>query len=316
MGDVLVYPDCTSRQGPSRLLAYARSLADRLGGEVVTVDIAGSGATGLEAADVILRVSHPALLPYVADAHARLLASLVAERKPALLLLENTTVGLDLAAVAALTADMPLVTYCSHVDVVDGGLRTVSEVYGGQLLAEAETALPAVVAVNPAALPEDPAPAGRGAIEEVQAPSTLDTLRMRFSQAVEPEPGGIDITKSERLVCVGRGIGDAESVEVGVQLASALNADLAASRPVVDAGWVPKSQQVGKSGLRVEPRLYLMLGVSGAPEHLEGMSRAGLIIAINTDPAAPIFNVAHYGAVSDLFDVAEKLTQLVEGSAP
>ena len=116
-----------------------------------------------------------------------------------------------------------------------------------------------------------------------------------------------------RLRRVGRGIGDRGSIAVAEELAEALGAQLAASRPIVDSGWVPRARQVGKSGTRVEPKLYLALGISGAPEHLEGMRTSELIVAVNTDPDAAIFSVAHYGAVADLFDVAEELTRLAAG---
>ena len=110
------------------------------------------------------------------------------------------------------------------------------------------------------------------------------------------------------IVCVGRGIGGSENIEIAEELASALGAELGASRPVIDSGWVPKARQIGKSGATVRPKLYLGLGVSGAPEHVEGMQGSELIIAINTDPGAAIFNIAHYGAVADLFDVVDELT--------
>ena len=119
----------------------------------------------------------------------------------------------------------------------------------------------------------------------------------------------MDLTTADLIVCVGRGIGGAENIEIAEELASALGAELAASRPVIDSGWVPKARQIGKSGATVKPKLYLGLGVSGAPEHVEGMQGAELIVAINTDPGAAIFNVAHYGAVADLFDVADELTE-------
>jgi electron transfer flavoprotein alpha subunit len=122
---------------------------------------------------------------------------------------------------------------------------------------------------------------------------------------------GVDLTKADLLVSVGRGIGDADSISVAEELAEALGAELGASRPVVDSGWLPKSRQVGKSGAHVKPKVYLALGISGAPEHLEGMQEAEMIIAVNKDPGAAIFNVAHYGAVADLFEIAEELTAVV-----
>ena len=112
---------------------------------------------------------------------------------------------------------------------------------------------------------------------------------------------------------VGRGIGDADNIALVEALAAALGGAVSSSRPIADAGWLPRTRQVGKSGLRVKPRLYLALGISGAPEHLEGMRGADLIIAINTDARAPIFGVAHYGAVADLLDVVPALTKRITG---
>ena len=114
-------------------------------------------------------------------------------------------------------------------------------------------------------------------------------------------------------MCVGRGIGGADNIPIAEELAEALGAELAASRPVIDSGWLPKVRQIGKSGAHVTPKLYLSLGVSGAPEHVEGMQGAELIVAVNKDPSAAIFNVAHYGVVADLFDIVDELTAAVGG---
>jgi electron transfer flavoprotein alpha subunit len=160
-----------------------------------------------------------------------------------------------------------------------------------------------------------PADAGRsggaGAVEKVAAAATDG--RVRFKGLHRPEAGDVDITREAILVSVGRGIGEKDNIEIVEALAAALGGAVSSSRPIADAGWLPRTRQVGKSGLRVKPKLYLALGISGAPEHLEGMRGAELIIAINTDPRAPIFGVAHYGAVVDLLDVATALTTRLGG---
>jgi electron transfer flavoprotein alpha subunit len=130
---------------------------------------------------------------------------------------------------------------------------------------------------------------------------------VRFRALIQPAAGDVDIVAQEVLVAIGRGIGKKEDIAVAEELAEKLHAAVAASRPIIDAGWLPKSRQVGKSGLKVKPRLYLALGISGAPEHIEGMKASATIIAVNTDKGAPIFDVAHYGLVADLFDVCEEL---------
>jgi electron transfer flavoprotein alpha subunit len=315
MGDVLVYTDPSVGEN---LLAFARPLADAAGGDLVAL-VAGhepSSGDQLMAADVILEVSHPALSPYLPEAHQAALAAAIKARAPDLVLLENTTSGYDLAAATAASASLPFVGYCVSLSLEDGQAQSTSAIYGGQLLATARTRLPGVFAINSAALHEEPHAAGRNERAELPPPPELDSLRTAFIEPVAPPEGGVDLTKAERIVCVGRGIGGAENIPVAEELASALGAELAASRPVVDSGWLPKMRQVGKSGATVKPKLYLALGVSGAPEHIEGMHGAELIVAVNSDPGAAIFNVAHYGAVADLFDVADELTRIIGEGSP
>ena len=189
-----------------------------------------------------------------------------------------------------------------------------AQVYGGKLLAEValsgERGICTVVAGSFAAPDGTGAGAGAGgpAVEAVPPPAGLDDLRTSFLTLVEPEGGDVDITAAELLVSVGRGIGSQDNLDEVQELADALGAPLSASRPVTDAGWLPKTRQVGKSGLKVKPKVYITFGISGAPEHLEGMRDAELIIACNTDAAAPIFDVAHYGTTVDLFDLVPALT--------
>jgi electron transfer flavoprotein alpha subunit len=310
MGDVLVYMDPAVNE---RLLAFARPLADAAGGALVAVVASAEaiGSDGLAEADVILEVSHPALSPYLPEAHQAVLAEAIKTRTPDLVLLENTTAGYDLAAAAAATAGLPCVGYCVELSLEGGEALAVSEIYGGQLRATTRTPLPAVYAINSAALREEPHGAGRGERAELAPPAALDSLRTTFVEPVVAADEGVDLTTADLIVCVGRGIGGADNIPVAEELADALGAELAASRPVVDSGWLPKVRQVGKSGATVRPKLYLSLGVSGAPEHVEGMQGAELIVAVNTDPGAAIFHVAHYGAVADLFDVADELTGLL-----
>jgi electron transfer flavoprotein alpha subunit len=310
MGDVLVYLESPVN---ARLLAFARPLADATGGSLVTLTAGDAPVDdgALSTADVVLEASHPALSPYLPEAHQAVLTAAIEARRPDLVLLENTTAGFDLAAGAAAASGLPFVGYCVELVLADGGARSASGIYGGQLHATAQTPLPAVFAINSVALEEEPQGAGRGEREQLRPPAELDALRTTFIEPVTPPDEGVDLTKAERIVCVGRGIGSADNIEIAEELAEALGAELGASRPVIDSGWLPKARQVGKSGAHVTPKLYLSLGVSGAPEHVEGMQGAGLIIAVNSDPGAAIFHIADYGAVADLFDVADELTDLI-----
>jgi electron transfer flavoprotein alpha subunit len=310
MADVLVYVDPAIN---GRLLAFARPLADATGGSVVALLTGGEPANGaLGPADVVLEVAHPALSPYLPEAHQAVLTAAIRERSPAIVLVENTTAGYDLGAAAAAAAGLPFVGSCLDVQVSGGQAEATSAVYGGQLHATVRTALPAVFAVNPAALTAEPQGGGPAQRAQLAPPPELDRLRTTFIEPLAaPHEEGVDLASAEAIVCIGRGIGGAENVEVAQELADALGAELAASRPVIDSGWVPKARQIGKSGATVRPKLYLGLGVSGAPEHVEGMQGAELIVAVNTDPGAAIFNIAHYGAVADLFDVVDELTERV-----
>jgi electron transfer flavoprotein alpha subunit len=310
MGDVLVYLDPSIND---RLLAFARPLADAAGGAVVALlaTCEPTSADGLAAADLVLEVSHTALSPYLPEAHQAVLAAAIKARSPDIVLVENTTAGYDLAAAAAAAAGLPFVGYCVGLSLDGGEAEAISGIYGGQLQATVRTSLPAVFAINSAALHEEPGDAGRGERIQLAPPAELDSLRTTFVEQVVPAKGGVDLTKADRIVCVGRGIGGAENISIAEELASALGAELAASRPVIDSGWLPKVRQVGKSGATVKPKLYLTLGVSGAPEHIEGMQGAELIVAVNKDPGAAIFNIAHYGVVADLFDIADELTSLI-----
>ncbi|MBX7233561.1 MAG: electron transfer flavoprotein subunit alpha/FixB family protein [Caldilineales bacterium] len=287
----------------------ARELAAALGGRV-SVLLLGSGmeaqAAGF-AADATLYLDDPRLAHYNPQAYQRVIAAVVAERAPRLVMLGYSSVGMDVAAWLSVKSERPCIAYVNQLAVENGAIVARSQLYGGKLTAEsAPQGKNLIVTIMAGAFAAE---AGRGAapVQAIAAPIALDGLRTRFVELIKPEAGDVDITAEEKLVAVGRGVGGAEGVELAGELAEALGAVVAASRPVTDAGWLPKSRQVGKSGLTVRPKLYLMLGISGAPEHLEGMKDADLIIAVNSDANAPIFNVAHYGATQDLFEVAEAM---------
>ncbi len=289
------------------LLGKARDL----GGPTVAC-LLGSGARGLAdglAADQVLSVDHPGLEQFVPEAYVATLNALIAERNPRLVLIANTTVGMDVAGALSARTGRPLVAYCRDLSYEGDSLVATSQVYGGKLNAEVEVAGPAIVSVVAGSFA--PTSGRASEIEDVTAPD-LSALRTEFLARVEPETADVDITAEEILVSVGRGIGGEENIELAQDLADALGGTVSASRPVTDAGWLPKTRQVGKSGRKVKPKLYLACGISGAPEHLEGMGDAELIIAINTDEKAPIFDVAHYGTTADLFDVLPALTEALE----
>ena len=171
----------------------------------------------------------------------------------------------------------------------------------------------AVLTVIPGSVSGDAGRGQAGAVESVAAAASPG--RMTFRTMIRPEAGGVDITKEEILVSVGRGIENQENIELVEELATAIGGTISASRPIIDSGWLPKVRQVGKSGLTVKPKLYLAIGISGTPAHIQGMKDAELIVAVNTDANAPIFDVADYGICGDLFDVVPALTECAKANA-
>jgi len=293
------------------MVGKAKELASAFGGKAIAVVLGSGVSADVFASDSTIYVDDPTLAQFNPEAYGKVIEALINEKSPRLVLFGWTATGMDLAAWLSARTGAPCVAYGKDLRVEGSELVVNSQVYGGKLIAdvvpEGDMAIVAVLAGS------FQAETGQGstAATQVASPVSLDALKVKFKEMVKPEDGDVDITAQDKLVSVGRGIGGKENIELAEELAEALDATVSASRPVVDAGWLPRTRQVGKSGLKVKPKLYLMLGISGAPEHLEGMSSAELIIAINTDKQAPIFNVAHYGATADLFDVAEEMLELL-----
>lgn len=293
------------------MVGKAKELAKALGGQAVAVVVGGGVEANVFASDATLQIEDAALSNFNPEAYGKVIEALVKEKSPRVVMFGWTVTGMDVAAWLSAKLGVPCAAYAKDVRVEGGSLVVSCQAYGGKLTAEVapegETAIVACLAGS------FPAEAGQGATaaEKIASPVELSGLKMKFVEMVKPAGGDVDITAQTKLVSVGRGIGGKENIELAEELAAKLGAVVSASRPVVDAGWLPRTRQVGKSGLKVKPKLYLMLGISGAPEHLEGMKSAELIIAINTDKKAPIFNVAHYGATADLFEVAEAMLELL-----
>lgn len=291
------------------LAGKAKELASALGGQAVAVVVGSGVEANVFASDSTIQIDDAALSQFNPEAYSQVIEALVKEKAPRLVLFGWTVTGMDLAAWLSVRTGAPCAAYAKDVRVEDGSLVVSSQAYGGKLMAE--VALEGDMAIVACLAGSFPAEAGQGstAATKMAPPVDLSALKMKFVEALKPVASDVDITAQAKLVAVGRGIGGKENIELAEELAAKLGAVVSASRPVVDAGWLPRTRQVGKSGLKVKPKLYLMLGISGAPEHLEGMKSAELIIAINTDKKAPIFNVAHYGATADLFEVAEAMLE-------
>lgn len=296
------------------LLAAARSLAAATGGQVVCLvlsDEGGKHAPALGAADRIVVVNDPQLAAFAPEPCLAALQQFVTAEQPRAVLIGGTSVGWDLAPLLAGRLQAPLVTGCKAVQADGAGLRVTASFCGGKMLAEVQVdQAPAVLMVLPGSARPDGSP-GAGQVETRALAEPLAAGAVRFQDWILPAAGDVDITQQDILVAVGRGIQQQDNVELAEELARALGGAVCASRPVVDQGWLPATRQVGKSGMTVRPKLYVALGISGAPEHLEGMKAADLIVAVNTDPKAPIFDAAHYGAEMDALELLPALVEAV-----
>jgi electron transfer flavoprotein alpha subunit len=297
------------------LLALGRELADGLGVPLQAV-LLGQGvkelAGTLGAADSVLYADHAALNSPLPEPYAEALAQLATSRKPRAVLIPLTNVSAGIGSLLGEQLQAPIVNFCKEVLLKDGRMEAQCVLYGGKIeasiLASGE---PVVFGILSGGRPaEKGRSAAVAAVEE--AAVDLPESPVRFKRFVEPEAGDVDLNAQDVLVGVGRGIQSQDNLGLAESLAQALGGAVCGSRPVVDQGWLPLARQVGKSGLTVKPKLYVAAGISGAPEHAEGMREAGLIIAINSDPGAPIFNLAHYGVVGDALDLLPALSEAIQ----
>jgi electron transfer flavoprotein alpha subunit len=314
MSDVLAVAE--HRRGELRdvsleLVTAARQLADAAGGDLHVAVVSGpvedfAESLNREGVDAIHTVAHGEDFNH--DVHAQAVEALVGDLEPAYVLTPNSVSGLDYAPALAQRLDAPLVTDAVDLSVGDG-LVVTRELYGGKTEATlAVDATPAVVTIRPA---EWPTAEGNGdaTVEAASVTIDEDAVRSQVTGYQEVAGGEVDISEADVLVSVGRGIEEEENLDIIEDLADALDATVSASRPIVDNDWLPKDRQVGQSGKVVTPDVYIAIGISGAVQHVAGMKGSDTIVAINTDPNAPIFDIADYGIQDDLFDVVPALTE-------
>jgi electron transfer flavoprotein alpha subunit len=284
-------------------------------GDRLAVAVIGSGAdahaNALSAAgvDEVLTVTG-APENCEAHVHADVLTALIEQERPTLVLLGHTIDSLGVGPAVAAGLGLGFASDVTGLAWDDGPVATRGA-YGGKVETELDFPGKDTTLLMLRAGAFEAASGGGGApVREVEVAAEPRTEQLGFR---EVEAGDVDITKAEILLSVGRGIEDKDALPQFEELAETMGATLSVSRPLVDAGWVSNARQVGQSGKTVKPKVYLALGISGAVQHLAGMQNADTIIAVNTDPEAPIFRVAHYGAVADLFDVADELAAKFAG---
>ncbi|HEY91986.1 MAG TPA: electron transfer flavoprotein subunit alpha/FixB family protein [Dehalococcoidia bacterium] len=299
-----------------QMLSKGRQLADRAGADLLAVAI-GSDVVSFSDeltrwADSVLAVENLAAGEMLAEPSQEILSSVIRERKPFLVLMGHSSFGIDLAPALAIELGTPLITDCIDISLVNGSVRAIRSLYNGKVNA-VYSFTPSETIMVTGRIGEFPVEEGNreGKVEWIDfSPEEKHDFK-RFEGYTEQEAAGVDITQAEVLISVGRGIKDKSNIEVAERLAHELGGVLACSRPVADYGWLPAEYQVGLSGKTVNPKLYLALGISGAFQHIVGMKGAKMIIAVNRDNKAPIFRVADYGIVDDIFKVIPLLVQKI-----
>ncbi len=257
-------------------------------------------------ADKVWKIEDDSLENYNPELYIDVLMQLIEKEKPDMVLVGNTSQGGEFAPYLAAKMNAPIATDVVGVDVSDG-VKVSRYLMQGKLMVDLKLkSTPCVLTIRQGVFKEGAEV--NGEIVDAGIKPTKEPAR-KFLGYIEPEVGEVDIAQADIIVSVGRGIEDASNIELAEELAQLLGGVVAGSRPVIDNGWLPKDRQVGISGKVVKPKLYLALGISGAFQHVMGMKDSELIIAINKDPEAPIFGVAHYGAVADLFDVVPEMIE-------
>ncbi|MGD2135653.1 MAG: electron transfer flavoprotein subunit alpha/FixB family protein [Gemmatimonadales bacterium] len=307
---VLEQRDGALKRVSHEALTAGRTLADGMGGEVHALLIGGAGIStegvGEYGADKVFVAADDALARYQADRYATIAADRVREGGYDVVVLAATALGKDLGPRIAALAGGPLAADCVEVRW-DGAPVVTRPVYAGKAIYTLKvTATPAVVSVRPNAVaPQESA--GAGTVEQVTVAS--GDARAKTVEVEQPEGAALDVAEASVVVSGGRGLKEPDNFTLIEDLAAALGGAVGASRAVVDAGWRPHAEQVGQTGKVVSPNLYVAVGISGAIQHLAGIRGANVIVAINKDAEAPIFKVADYGIVGDLFEVVPRLTE-------
>ena len=289
-----------AQQGSGELLiALLGSGLDALAAELAAAECAG-----------VLVLDDSQLASYTADGYVQALQQLIAGESPSHVFFPHTYQTRDFAPALAARLGRPLVTDVVALKTQGSDLLYVRPVFQGKLHADVVAAGPAphLATFQIGAYRADAARKGSGAAVRKVA-VTLDSIRQKPEPPFKEARQAVDLSQAERIVAAGRGIKGQEHLKLVEELAQALGAEVAASRPICDAGWLPMDRQIGSSGQTVSPKLYVALGISGAIQHLVGMKGARTIVAINKDPEAPIFEIADYGIVGDLFEIVPALIQ-------
>ncbi len=315
-GRILVFAE--QRDGSFHKGAFeALGLAKTLGGEVHAL-VVGSSVTGIApslgayGAQTVHVVEDAALGLYWSSGYAAALTAAIDKINPDLVLTVSTAMGKDLMPRVAARKNMGLLTNCIFLEEEEGVFVASKSMYGGKVFAKVKsTGGPTMATLRPAAYPVPEAGGGDAAVETL-AVTMPTSSRVKVLEVQKTAEGELDVQEADIVVSGGRGLKESEHFTLIRDLAGALGGAVGASRAAVDAGWIDHSHQVGQTGKTVSPKMYVAAGISGAIQHLAGMRTAKCILAINKDPDAPIFALADYGIVGDLFKVLPELTEAIK----
>jgi electron transfer flavoprotein alpha subunit len=304
------------------LLGIGRKLADKRGVKLSAVLPGGAVAASAQqliaaGADTVFLAEHPILEQFREDVYAGVLEQVIREQKPEVVLAGATAIGRSVIPYVATAIDAGLTADCTRLEIrdSDGMLLQTRPAFGGNIMATIECphTRPQMATVRPKVMaPAEPDPSRQGDVVHVQIPSRFLQSRIEVLETVVNDDDQVNIQEVETLVAGGRGLDSAKGFALIRELATELGGAVAASRAAVDAGWIPYPHQVGQTGKTVSPKLYIACGISGAIQHAVGMQSAEIVVAINRDKNAPIFDIATYGVVGDLYEVVPRLIQRLQ----
>lgn len=301
------------------LLGEGRKLAGAIGTDVCAVLLGNDiGHLAQEliryGADKVYLADHPMLENFTTDAYTKVITDAIEEYKPEIVLYGATHIGRDLAPRIAARVNTGLTADCTklEIDPEDKKIMQTRPAFGGNLMATiiCPDHRPQMSTVRPGVMEKlEPDDSRQGEVIHVEVKLTAADIRTQVLEIVKSAKEMVSLTDADVIVSGGRGLGNAEGFEVIKKLADAMGGVVGASRAAVDSGWIDHSHQVGQTGTTVKPKIYVACGISGAIQHLAGMQSSDIIIAINKNPRAPIFDVADYGLVGDLYEIVPMMTE-------
>jgi electron transfer flavoprotein alpha subunit len=320
MSNILVFiehKNCVLNKTSLEAIAAAQAIGGDLGLKVSAVipcdkDCALAAEIGQYDIEKVIIAKNEKLATYTPDAYADAWEQVIKATNPQYVVMSHTYQVRDFAPKVAARLGREVVGDCIRYKAENGKLVLTRRIFLGKLDADVAVGgdAPYFITFQSGAFRGDSAAKGTAAVESMDV--TVGDIRMTPEEPFQEAKASVDLTKSEIIVAIGRGIKSQENIAVAQQLADALGADLAASRPICDSEWLPIDRQIGSSGQTVAPKLYIALGISGAIQHIVGMKNSGTIVAINKDAEAPIFDIADYGIVGDLFEAVPVLTEEVK----